>query len=153
MQLVMDIVRSVRTTRSEYRVDPGKWIPASVVAGRELPRLQGAAEIISRLARLEPLEFFETMADKPQQAVALLVGDVTVYMPLAELTDIKAERQRLAKELDQAEGALYKVEAKLANDSFLSRAPDSVIAQERARAESLRERTRRLRERLDLLSQ
>jgi valyl-tRNA synthetase len=151
MALLMEIVRSVRTTRAEYRVEPGKWVPASIVAGRELPRLRGASDIISRLARLEPLQFFEVIPEKPAQAVALLVGDVTVYLPLAELTNVEAERARLKRELQQAGAALQKAEGKLANESFLSRAPESVVAQERERAEGLREKVRRLEERLDLL--
>ena len=152
MQLIMDIIRSVRATRSEYRVEPGKRIQASIAAGPDLQTVQGSTEIIGRLAHLEPVAVYEVMPEKPNDAVSLLIGEVTVYMRLGELADVEEERKRLNKELENAESALRKLEAKLANEAFRSRAPASVVAGERERARTLEERVRRLKERLDTLA-
>lgn len=151
MALVMEIIRSVRAARSEYRVDPGKFISASIAAGPELPVLRGGFGIISRLARLEPLEVYEVMSEKPTQAVALLVGGVTVYLPLDQLTNVEAERARLQRELDGARNALGGVEKKLSDERFRARAPEVVVSRERERAQTLAERIRRLQERLEML--
>lgn len=151
MGLVMEIVRTVRTTRAEYRVDPGKFVSASLATGQELKLLQGEIDIISRLARLQPLAIYEAISDKPADAVALLIDDVSVYLPLSEMTDVAAERARLAKELESAQNARRAVDAKLSNDDFLSRAPEAVVSRERERAQALAERISRLRERLDVL--
>jgi valyl-tRNA synthetase len=151
MELIMDIVRQVRTVRSEYKADPGKYISASIAAGPNVTTIEHGAEIIRRLARLQPLAVHNVMAEKPERAVALLVGTTTVYLPLEELTDIQAERERLSKELDGAARQEAAVAAKLANDSFTSRAPAAVVEREQARCQELRERIRRLEERLQLL--
>ncbi|HEX8917451.1 MAG TPA: valine--tRNA ligase, partial [Chloroflexota bacterium] len=153
MQLVMDIIRATRTARSEYGKAPGAWISASIVAGPQRSLLRGSFDVISNLARLRPLAVYEVIEEKPKQAVSLLVGDVTVYIPLQELTDLDAERKRIEKELQGTEKALESLKAKLLNASFVAKAPDAVVERERARAAELAERARRLQERLELLSE
>jgi valyl-tRNA synthetase len=124
---------------------------ASIAAGPEQPVLRGAFGIISRLARLEPLQVYDVMVERPKDAVALLVGEVTVYLPLAELTDVEAELARLRRELEGAQKAFEAVQKKLTDERFLSRAPDQVVQRDRERAQTLTERIRRLQERLDVL--
>jgi valyl-tRNA synthetase len=149
--LVVDLVRQVRTVRSEYKVDPGKYISATVAAGPSLPAVERGAETMRRLARLQPLAIHEVVSVKPARAVALLVGEVTVYLPLDELTDVEAERERLRKELNSAVQQRDAVGAKLKNQSFTLRAPEAVVAREREKAQALGERIRRLEERLEIL--
>jgi valyl-tRNA synthetase len=151
MGLLMDVVQAVRTVRSEYRVDPGAWISASVVAGREAYVFEGNEETLARLARLRPVVLGRTLDRQPERSVSVLVGDVTVYLPLAELTDITTERERLRKEMATAERAAEGSRAKLANESFLTRAPREVVEREQQRHTELRERIERLRERLESL--
>ena len=56
-------------------------------------------------------------------------------MPMAELVDVEAERARLTKELEKARAQLAAQEKKLANENFVSRAPEAVVNAERERAE------------------
>ena len=56
-------------------------------------------------------------------------------MPMAELVDLDAERARIEKELEKAHKQLEAQEKKLANESFVSRAPEAVVNAERERAE------------------
>lgn len=149
--LVTDVIRAVRTSRSGYGVEPGKFVSATIAAGRWVPDLRQASDLITRLARLRPVSIEYSLAEAPEHAVTLLVGDVSVYLPLAEMTDVAAERARLEKELASAEAAHAAVEAKLANEQFVARAPVDVVERERERGAGLRDRIARLRERLDLL--
>ncbi len=151
LDLVRESIRSVRAIRSEYGVDPAAYVSATVSGESIEPILASNAPIIERLARLRPLEVYRTMAEKPGRAAALLVGDATFYLPLSELTDIPAERERLSRELDAARTARASLTAKLANQQFVSRAPAAVVEREQARGEELDEKTRRLQERLELL--
>ena len=64
--------------------------------------------------------------------------DANIYLPLAELVDIAAELERIAKEKAKAEDNLTRIEAKLANESFTSRAPENVVNAEREKAEKAR---------------
>ena len=67
-----------------------------------------------------------------------MTHDANIYLPLAELVDIAAELERIAKEKAKAEDNLKRIEAKLANESFTFRAPENVVNAEREKAEKAR---------------
>ena len=70
--------------------------------------------------------------------VTVATHDATIYMPMAELVDIAKELERIAAERKKAEENLQRIEAKLANESFTSRAPENVVNAEREKAEKAR---------------
>ena len=77
-----------------------------------------------------------------------------ILVPMAGLIDVAAERGRLEKNRERARGELARSEAKLANEKFVSRAPEAVVAKERERQNELRRELAQLDEqlaRLDLL--
>src|SRR5207302_638917 len=130
---------------------PGKYISGTVSAGTHLASLTGNLDTIRRLARLQPLALVHVLEEKPPRAASILVGEVMLYLPLDELTDVEAERARLERELESARAQEHGALGKLANESFLSRAPQDVVARERERARSIKERIQRLQERLEAL--
>ncbi len=103
--IVQNIISGIRNVRNEYKVEPGRWVAATVAAGGRAAMLSEQRALIVRLARVadEQLAIVERLDAKPAQAAALVVGDVEVYLPLAGLIDLAAERARLGKELEQAE--------------------------------------------------
>ena len=78
----------------------------------------------------------EPVADADGCAVAI-TEDARVYLPLAELVDVEKELQRISKELKKAEGQAAGMKAKLANEAFLAKAPEQVVAAEREKARKL----------------
>lgn len=84
---------------------------------------------------------------RPAGSAVLLLrrSQAEAYVPLAEVVDLEAERTRMRKEIERLEGLLRSVEAKLANEGFLSRAPAQVIEHERQKQHSLQEALTRLR--------
>ena len=62
----------------------------------------------------------------------------TAYLPLSELVDLAAERERIAKELEKAQNGLRIVEQKLSNEKFVSRAPEAVSTPKRRRLPSIK---------------
>ena len=73
-----------------------------------------------------------------------LTGVGKVYMPLEGLIDVDAERERLSKELGKAEEELKKVNGKLSNENFVSRAPEEVVEENRERQRQGKERVEEL---------
>ena len=71
-----------------------------------------------------------------------------VYMPLEGLVDFAAEKERLAKEMSKLEAELATVRKKLANESFVSRAPAAVVAEHRRREADFLRKLEQLRERV-----
>lgn len=100
---LQSLVRSVRNARAEYRVEPGKLIAATVVAGEEpLRMLQAEGEAIAMLARIAPsqLEFALPSDPQPEEGVVRLVADESVeaVLPLKEMVNAAKERARLGKQ-------------------------------------------------------
>jgi valyl-tRNA synthetase len=154
MQTVMDVVRAIRNARSEYNVEPGRRIVAVIAAGDRAPLFASQAEVLVSLAHLDGtrLQITSELAAKPAQALSLVVGGVEVYLPLAGMVDLAAERQRLHKELDRVSGLLARSEKSLSNPGFVAKAPPEVVQKERDRLAELEEQAAKLRRQLDTLS-
>ena len=79
-------------------------------------------------------------------AATALAGDLEILVPMAGLIDTDAELARLAKEIDKMEKDRSRVEGKLANPSFVDKAPDAVVAKEREKLETLQQALEKLRQ-------
>ena len=146
---IMDIVRAIRNGRAENKVELGRKIAATIVAGDKESLVNGQRETIARLASLEPTQFriFTSLPEKPQSAVTLVVGTTEIYLPLAGMVDVEAERGRLQKDLDTLDKQIAKLETLLGSD-FVNKAPPTVIEKERGRLTEAKESRAKLAERL-----
>jgi valyl-tRNA synthetase len=151
--LVQELIVAIRNVRTEYKVEPAKWVPATVVAGSQAELLRSQAPLISRLARVnaEQLAIVEALAAKPQAAAAIVIGSLEAYLPLAGMIDLGAERARLQKELEAAEADVVRREARLGNESFVGKAPANVVQRERDGLAAAQATLEKLRERLAAL--
>ena len=73
-------------------------------------------------------------------AVQVVTDSAVVYLPLSELIDVEKEKARLAAEQEKMEGEILRVEKKLSNESFVSKAPAAVVDAERAKLSAYREK-------------
>ncbi len=147
---VIDIVRAIRNIRSEKRIEPAQYIEAYVVANAERPAPDAGAPYIESLARVRPLHVVSDASDAPREGVATAVlPHAQVVVPLAGLLDVSAERARLEKEIGEAESYAKRLEGKLANEQFRSRAPREVVAAEEERLAAARTRLEGLRRALE----
>ena len=92
---------------------------------------------IKLLGGIDNLELRPLNGEKPENAMAAVVTGIEVYLPLAGLIDVEKETQRLSKELAAMEKDLQRAGGKLNNAGFLAKAPEDVIAKERAKYEEL----------------
>jgi valyl-tRNA synthetase len=133
---VKEFVLGVRRIRGEMNIPPGKPLKVLVQTGteQEAAWLTSSGPFLKNLARLGELAL--AGSELPESATAL-AGQATLFIPLADLIDPEAECKRLSKELDRLRGDRDRLEAKLANASFVERAPAEVVAKERARLEEV----------------
>ena len=142
--LIMDIVRSIRNARVEFNVEAAKRIPAIISAGSARSLLNSQRDVIATLARLDPGEFrIETHAERPPQALALVIGKVEIYLPLAGMIDVEKESARLNAEAGKARAEIARGESLLAGE-FAKRAPEAVVQKTRDQVAANRERVQRL---------
>ncbi len=148
--LLQELIVGARNVRNEYKVEPARWVAATVVAGTQAGMLQEQASLLSRLARIdaERLTIVETLPEKPQQAATVVLGTIELFLPLAGMVDLDAERERLTKELQDAESDVARREARLSNESFVNKAPEAVVQRERDGLAAAQASVERLRERL-----
>ena len=145
VRALIDVVQGIRNARQESGVEAGRHVVARIIGGDA--SLEAEEEFIRRLARVDPLTFHPTGTTFDEPAVTARAGGVEVFLPLAGMVDLTAERERLARELAEAEATLGRAEQLLANPRFVERAPEPVVAKERERALAARERVAQVKQR------
>ncbi|MBN1564739.1 MAG: class I tRNA ligase family protein, partial [Anaerolineae bacterium] len=135
--VLIDLVRGIRNARAEYNVEPGQRIHALADAGAHRDLIDTHRDLFSRLCNVESLELIASDTASPDQAAAIVAADVTVYLPLAELVDLDAERERLTKERENLEQQIKRTQGLLSNENFVGKAKPEVVQRERDKLESL----------------
>lgn len=109
------------------------------------PYRQGL-HFIQRLAYASEVSFPETAPADVTGQISVVTHDATAYLPLSELVDLAAERERIAKELEKARNGLRITEGKLANEKFVAHAPENVVNAEREKVAKYQELIAKLEE-------
>ncbi|MBW7849292.1 MAG: class I tRNA ligase family protein, partial [Rhodospirillales bacterium] len=137
MDWLVRFITAIRAARSEMNVPPAARLNAVVKGAGELtrPRLYAHADIIKSLARLQTVHVSEDEA--PKGSVQVVVDEATVILPLAGHINVALERARLAKERSRLDGDIEKIDRKLNNESFLSKAPPEIVDEQRERRQEL----------------
>ena len=152
MDLLMEVIRSIRNIRAEMNVPPGKKAEVIIMAkSKEAYAIVNTGqEYVARLANGEPINIYEGIGTKPSNVATAIVGDLEIYLPLEGLIDLEVEIKRLEKELSQTKKELERVTGKLSNEGFLTKAPQEVIAKEQAKQRELLVKEKALLERLKM---
>ncbi len=120
-----------RSLRSEMKLSPAERVPL-LVSG-DTAFLSEAAPLLKALAKLSELRVLDdtAFAEASRLAPVLVLGQARLALEVQ--IDLEAERARVAKEVARLVGEITKAQAKLGNESFVARAPEAVVAQERQR--------------------
>ncbi len=147
------VILGVRNIRGEMNISPAKDLPVLFKNGsmEDQQRLQNNQQFLKKLASLESVTWLNAGDAEPMSATAL-VGSMEILVPMAGIIDKDAEIARLTKESTKLEMNITSTEAKLSNEAFVAKAPEAVVAAERARVaehkiavEKLREQIQKIR--------
>jgi valyl-tRNA synthetase len=146
----MEVIRSIRNLRAEKNVPPNRRIAATLAAGDRVLLLQEQAATIASLARLDQhnLTILEKLAEKPEGHIALVVGAVEIFLPLAGLVDSEEERIRLSRDLVELEMQIQRLESLLASP-FAEKAPAQVVQKEREKLASYQETAKKIKSQIE----
>ncbi|MEQ8690710.1 MAG: valine--tRNA ligase [Pseudomonadales bacterium] len=135
------VISALRNIRGEANIKPRTEIDVLLQGGDAEDRsLAAAAEnMLKRLASVKDIQWLTEQETPPPHALAL-VDDLRVMVPLAGLIDVAAEQARLQKEVAKAQSDLERIEKKLANEGFVSKAPAEVVDKEKQKAADLTSR-------------
>ena len=154
-EAIKEATRLVRNARAEHNVDPGRSIAALVYPGSLDTAFRSAQREFQFLSRIEPDEFSLVSGDPEPphgSAISIVSGGASIYLPLSGMVDVEAERQRLTKELANAQEEVGRANAMLDNEQFISKAPEPVVQQQRDRRDQAQAQVELLSARLDDLS-
>ena len=129
---VKSLIDACRNLRGEMQISPAQRIPLIVQGDADF--LKDAAPYIQALAKLSEVQIDAdgSLIEKDGgNAPVAIVGNTRLLLKVE--IDVAAEKARLTKEIDRISNEIQKCKAKLTNESFVGRAPEAVVAQEKAR--------------------
>ena len=146
MEAIIEIIRSIRNTRAQYKVDNTRWIEAQIYAGKLTPAITPYSEAIQTLARAKPITFLKKRQEGPpgENTLLLVLKKTEVVIPMESMFDLEAERKRLQKEIAQTQAEIARLETRLNDQSFLAKAPAAVIEKERQKLHTASDKLERL---------
>ena len=145
LELVQEVITTVRTARAELGVAPSKPLTLLIegAGADEQDLLKTHAEYVRRLARLESFAFVDAV-DRDSDTVRRVVRQMRLYLPLAGIIDKAAETARVRRELDKIDKQLRSLDGKLGNPKFRERAAPDVVDAAAAQQQSALLRRRQL---------
>ena len=132
MNWAIDLISEIRSLRNEMNVPAATMLPLTIAgAGKETKaRAKRYEGFLKRMARLSDV----IIADAPPKGSAQFVlGESTMALALANVIDLAAERERLAKEIGKLEQEIEKIDARFANEQFMAKAKEEVVEENRER--------------------
>jgi len=143
--LLQELVRQVRTLRSECTVSPDRKLKVLVYSRRDNLLVENAA-LIKLLAGLGELEIkgAQTQTERPIGAIGLAGSEFEAFVFIAEAVDMKLLKQKFVKDLEKDKKYIESVKAKLANENFIKNAPPELVTGEKLKLEESLARTDKL---------
>ena len=137
MEILKNLISSVRTIRSQMNVPPNKLCNMIVKCNtKQKSILNSYSLIIESLAKIDNIEMTED-AKKPSQSATAIVDNMEIFIPLDGIIDFDIEKDRLQKRINELKIHLVNVKKKLENKDFLNRAPENVIRHEKEKKENM----------------
>ena len=132
MGWLVKLISDIRSARAELHVPAGAKLKLLVVGANDTTqkRLAVHRAAIERLSRVEGIE---AAAIAPKAALQIVMGEAAYALPVGDVIDLKAEGVRLQKEIKKLADEISKIDAKLRNANFVSRAPKEVVEELRER--------------------
>ncbi len=135
-EMVMDAIKAVRARRAEMNVPPSRKSHLIIVSDKAKPFNDGVP-FICKLAYASEVSVIAEVPESTDGMVSVITDNARMFMPMAELVDLEKEKARIEKELTNAEKQLQAQIGKLANENFVSRAPEHVVNIEREKKAKL----------------
>ncbi len=148
LNFVIKVIEAVRNIRGELNVAPSKHIEVHMHLQGEfgeklttdINAMQGLLNYIDRLCRAKTIPTWarETATfERPKASASAVVYETEIFIPLAGIIDLDAERKRLEKEIMRLNGLVESIERKLTNASFVAKAPKEVVEKEREKQKNI----------------
>ncbi len=145
-EAVIETIRGIRNVRAEKNIPPSRKSAVYIETAEESLFQQGVP-FYQRLASAEKVLIADRFDDLPD-AIQVVTDKAKVYLPMGDLIDLAAEKERLTRERDKVVDEIRRLNGKLANENFVNRAPAAVVDAERQKLKKAEERLKNIEESL-----
>ena len=145
MDVVIEIIRSIRNTRSQYKVAPSKWIEARVYTDEFLPYVTSQTKAIETLGHVHPLIILSREQRKTEEdTLVIVLRGAELILPWAGIVDQLAEKKRLLKEIEITQTKIAQLNTRLRNSAFLNKAPAHIVERDKEKLHTFEDKLERL---------
>jgi len=149
IEMAMEAIRHIRNIRAEAEAAPSRKLTAFIYAtGGDLEHMKAAGGHIKNLANITSIDYVDDKADVPEEVMSAVMDGAEIFIPLDDLLDYEAEHERLTKEETRLTGEVARIGGKLANEGFVSKAPEKVVNEEKEKLAKCQDMLGKVRERL-----
>ena len=150
VETMKEAVRAIRNVRTSMNVPPSKKAKVYVVSENEelLQIFEHSKVFFATLGYASEVFLQKDKTGIAEDAVSAVIPQAAIYMPFAELVDIAKEIERLEKEEERLTKELARVNGMLANEKFVSKAPEAKIEEEKAKQAKYSQMMEQVKERL-----
>jgi len=154
MRLLIQVIRAIRNIRNEFNIPPGMKIPVQVVTAdtEKAAKIMKNQDYAENMANLKEITVSDPQEKRPLQALSAYLVDIEILVPVEGVIDVEKEIRRLKKELQATEQDIKRLESKLSNQGFISKAPAEVVEREKARQKENLEKREGIVKRLQTLN-
>jgi valyl-tRNA synthetase len=139
IETAMEIIKAVRAIRVEADAAPSRKVSVIVRTDTLADTIPAVENHICKIANVDSISVQPASAEAADDVMSQVITGGDILVPLEELVDKAAEIERLEKEKKRLEGEVMRVEKKLANQGFVSKAPAAVVEEERSKGEKYKE--------------
>jgi len=135
IKIIMDVISSIRIIKTNLNISPSKDLSITLRGSDEITNIiQNYSDYLFQMVKVNSIDKGSNIL-KPPQSAAAVINEIELFIPLAGLIDIEKEKDRLKNQIEDMNGRLNSVNSKLNNKNFISRAPESVVQNEKSKQE------------------
>jgi valyl-tRNA synthetase len=152
IEMAMEAIRHIRNIRAEAEAAPSRKLRAFIYAADEnMEHMKAGEAHIKNLANIISIDYIDNKSNVPEEVMSAVISGAEIFIPLDDLLDYKAEYERLTKEKERLTSEVARIGGKLANEGFVSKAPEKVINEEKEKLAKYKDMLEKVLERLKLV--
>ena len=156
MESIIEIIHSIRNARAQYKVESTKWIEAQIYGGTLTPAIIPHSQTIQTLARTRPVTFHDIregvsqgFPSKESDLLLVLPDAIVIRIPMKSMINLEAEKKRLQEEIERSQAEVARLEARLKDRAFLTKAPAAIVDKEQNKLATRKAKLERLKQQLN----
>ena len=139
MELIMNLISTIRSLRTLVKIPPDKMIELKVYTNdkEKLKIIKESEDYIKTLSKVEKVDYLSKLIEL-KNVVTGIVNKVEIFIPVLGIIDIEKEFNRLDKQVKEIKEEIKNLENKLSKKDFLEKAPKEVIAKNKEKLSQLK---------------